>query len=228
MLNIYCRGKYLKGETMNITIIYDNTSINKKLQSDWGFAAFLEINQHKILFDTGGNGKILLDNMTELDIDPASINEIFLSHNHYDHTGGLSAFLNQNHNVIAYSPPSLRGIKNVRKLKYVKEPVELNDGIYSTGELEGIEQSLIVKTSQGLVVIVGCSHPGVTDILQVAETFGDLYALIGGLHGFDQYEALENLELICPTHCTQNINEIKNRYPDKYLQGGAGTKIKIE
>lgn len=226
--NIFSQKKYLKGNNMKITIIYDNTSFTRDLKSDWGFAALVEFKEHKILFDTGSNGEILLNNMTKLKIDPDEICEIFLSHNHYDHTGGLSAFLNQNNDVIVYAPPSLRGIKNVKKLEYVNQPKELSPGIFSTGELENIEQSLAIQTEKGLVVIVGCSHPGVTTILKVANNFGTLQALIGGLHGFQEYDVFEPLELVCPTHCTQHIKEIKDRYPDKYIQGGAGKIINID
>ena len=74
---------------MKVTIIYDNTAFRKDLQSDWGFSALVEGEDiPKILFDTGANGDILLSNMEKLNINPALIDEVFISHAHADHTGG--------------------------------------------------------------------------------------------------------------------------------------------
>ena len=74
---------------MKITIIYDNTSSRPDLKADWGFSALVEVKGKKILFDTGTNGKILLSNMGKLEINPEEIEDIFISHLHWDHTGGL-------------------------------------------------------------------------------------------------------------------------------------------
>ncbi|TSA25802.1 MBL fold metallo-hydrolase [bacterium] len=213
---------------MKITIIFDNTAYDPALQPSWGFSALIEVKDKKILFDTGDNGNILISNMKKLNIDPAKIDEVFISHNHYDHIGGLSSFLSKNKDVTLYIPPSLRGIHNVKERIYVDEPTELHENIYSTGELANIEQSLIVKTSKGLVIIVGCSHPGVGLILETARQFGETYAIIGGFHGFKDYTLLEPLTLVCPTHCTEHIKEIKKRYPEKYVEGGAGRVIEIK
>ncbi len=213
---------------MKITIIFDNTAYDRQLQASWGFSALIEFDHKKILFDTGDNGEILMSNMRKLHIDPASIKEVFISHNHYDHVGGLSSFLSINNKVTLYAPPSFRGVHNVQKKYYLAEPAELHENIYSTGELAHIEQSLIFKTDKGLVIIVGCSHPGLKAILTLASKFGTPYAIIGGFHGSQEYELLESLSLICPTHCTEHIQEFKNRYSNAYIEGGAGKIIEID
>jgi 7,8-dihydropterin-6-yl-methyl-4-(beta-D-ribofuranosyl)aminobenzene 5'-phosphate synthase len=212
---------------MKITIVYDNTAFRKDLQTDWGFSALVEAKKRKILFDTGANGAILLSNMQKLGISPKEIHEIFISHAHFDHTGGLSTFLNVNNEVKVWVPPSLRGVKNAREVIEVKTPTKLYEGIYSTGELEKIEQSLCVEMGKGIVIIVGCSHPKMEHILQVASQFGKVYGIIGGMHG-TRPEFLKDLDLICPTHCTQYKSEIKSLYPGKYVEGGAGRIIEIE
>ena len=212
---------------MKITIIYDNTAFREDLTPDWGFSCLVEAHDRTILFDAGGNGAILLANMKKLNIDPAVIEEVFISHNHFDHTGGLSAFLNENNQVKIYAPISFRGVRNAGEVVYLDEPLKLHENFFSTGELDNIEQSMAVKTNKGLVLITGCSHPKMEHILKAASQFGDVFAIIGGLHGFNQYELFKNFELICPTHCTRHIEEIKSLYPKKYTEGGAGRIIEI-
>lgn len=145
---------------MKVTIIYDNEVYKEGLVADWGFSCLVEVkNTPKILFDTGTNGSILLSNMEKLGIDPVSIGEVFISHPHFDHIGGLSAFLNVRSQVRVYVPVSLRGVRGVKEVISVSEPLKIHENVFSTGELDGIEQSMAVKTSKGIVLIVGCSHP---------------------------------------------------------------------
>ena len=212
---------------MKITIIYDNIAYNGSLKTDWGFSCLAETDSRTILFDTGRKGDNLLDNMTKLDIDPSLIDDVFISHNHFDHTGGLSSFLQENNRVNIYVPPSLQEVQGAKELIHVDQPMQLHKNIYSTGELDCVEQSLTVSTSKGLVLIVGCSHPKMKHILDTASRFGEFYGIIGGLHGFNEYELLKDFDMICPTHCTQHIPEIKLRYPEKYIEGGAGRIIEI-
>jgi len=215
---------------MRITIIYDNTVYREDLTADWGFACLVEVFRpvgRRILFDAGTDGKILLANMKKLDISPDSIDEVFISHAHLDHTGGLSTFLNENDQVTIFVPPSVRGIRRAKEVIYVANARQLHENIYSTGELLNIEQSLIVGIDRGLVIIAGCSHSGIGNILITAAQFGKPYALIGGFHGFKQFELLEDLGVVCPTHCTQHIAQIKSLYPEKYIRGGAGQIIEL-
>jgi len=212
---------------MKITIIYDNTAYREDLKADWGFAALVETLDNTILFDTGTNGTILLSNMEKLGISPDEVQDIFISHDHFDHTGGLSAFLNEHNNVEIFIPPSFREYTKAIKTTSIKTPGEISRGIYSTGELEGIEQSLCVQTQEGIVVVVGCSHPDMSEILRAASRFGRVYGIIGGMHA-NKPESLKGPDLICPTHCTQHIKEMKALYPDQYIEGGAGQVIEIE
>jgi 7,8-dihydropterin-6-yl-methyl-4-(beta-D-ribofuranosyl)aminobenzene 5'-phosphate synthase len=212
---------------MKLTILYDNTTFNKSLEADWGFSCLVELPNKTILFDTGANGSILLDNMKKLDIAPSMVDDVFISHGHFDHTGGLSAFLNVNNKVNLYAPVSFRGVRNVQKVIYMDKPVQIYENIFSTGELDHIEQSMAVKTDRGLVLVVGCSHPRMQHILDAASQFGNVFAIIGGLHGFNDYKLFNEVALICPTHCTQHIIDIKTLYPEKYTKGGAGKIINL-
>jgi len=210
---------------MRVTIIYDNISLREDLRADWGFSALIEARGRRILFDTGAKGDILLGNMRALGLDPKSIEEVFISHPHADHMGGLSDLLRINP-VRVVIPRSSPAPRNVRVLK-VSEAQEIHPGIYSTGELAGIEQSMAIDSGSGIVMISGCAHPGVGRILEVASGFGMVKVLIGGLHGFSDLDLIRNLDLICPAHCTLHRSIILERFPEKGLEGGAGRVIEI-
>ncbi len=219
---VYGRKRMLK-----IHIIYDNTSIRKDLEADWGFAAYIETENKTILFDAGSDGHILLGNMKKMGLDPQKVDTVFISHHHFDHTGGLASFLHENPDVDVYVPASLRGIRRAKSITYIDDPIVLSDKIYSTGELKSVEQSLVIKTPEGSVVIAGCSHPGLSDILEAAKIHGKIHLALGGFHGFEEFDALRAVEFVCPTHCTKYIEKIKKIYPEKYIHGGAGCTIDL-
>ncbi|ASJ03785.1 MBL fold hydrolase [Thermococcus profundus] len=58
-----------------------------------GFSALVEHNGYRVLVDTGTDGKVLINNMRELGVEPDSIDALFLTHGHYDHTGGMAELL---------------------------------------------------------------------------------------------------------------------------------------
>jgi 7,8-dihydropterin-6-yl-methyl-4-(beta-D-ribofuranosyl)aminobenzene 5'-phosphate synthase len=211
---------------MKVTIIYDNETWKAGLEAAWGFSCLVEAGGQRLLFDTGGEGTILLQNMKTLKVDPQGISDVFISHGHWDHLGGLADLLHLNPDVRIYLPWSCSK-PEAREVIFVKSSREISKNFFSTGELPGGEQSLVVKTEKGLAVICGCSHPGVGTILEAASQFGRVSALIGGLHGFKQYELLKDLALICPCHCTQRKAEIMARYPKTTVIGGAGRLLEF-
>lgn len=213
---------------MKLTVVYDNEVISRGLKSGWGFSAVIETEQASpILFDTGGDGSVLLYNMHELNIDARQIGTIVISHAHGDHTGGLQSILEVNGNAEIYVPSSVWENLPGRKVTAVTGPLQICAGVFSTGELKGIEQSLALMTDRGIVVLTGCSHPGVSEILRAASRFGKISGIVGGLHGFHDFDRLRDLSLVCPCHCTQYKSELRQLFPDSYEECGAGLILEL-
>ena len=213
---------------MKITIVYDNEASKEGLRQGHGFSALIEdAGVPPILFDTGADGPALLHNMRELSIDPQEISIIVISHAHGDHTGGLSAILEVNRIAELYIPSSFKKAFPGRKVTVVKGPVQIRENIFSTGELEEIEQSLALKTDKGIFVLTGCAHPGIGNIVAAAVKFGRIYGIAGGFHGFRKFEVFRGLSLICSCHCTAHKQEIEDLFKDETLECGAGLVIEL-
>jgi len=200
---------------MKITIVYDNQA-DEGLKSGWGFSCLIEAKE-KILFDTGDSGENLIYNLRQLNIQPENIDAVVISHNHWDHTGGLKEFSKLNGDARVFRPKSF------------SKPTEISPGVHSTGTLGKLikEQSLVVNTKKGNLVITGCAHPGLANIIDKANQLGKIYGVLGGFHGFSELEKLRGIKLIAPCHCTQYVKEIKQKYPAQFKKIRAGSIIEI-
>jgi 7,8-dihydropterin-6-yl-methyl-4-(beta-D-ribofuranosyl)aminobenzene 5'-phosphate synthase len=200
---------------MKITIVYDNEA-NPGLKSGWGFSCLIE-GEERLLFDTGNSGRKLIYNMKQLNVEPKDIGKVAVSHNHWDHTGGLKKFLEANNKAQVFHPKSF------------SKCTKICTGIYSTGVLGTFikEQSLVINTQKGNIIVTGCAHPGLENIIEEAEQLGTIYGVVGGFHGFSRLEKLQKIALIAPCHCTQYKQEIKQRYPAQFREIKAGSIIEI-
>lgn len=232
-----------------LLVVYDNNTLVENLTPAYGFSCLLMINQYHILFDTGGNPSVLMKNMNRMDIDPEAIDNVVLSHIHGDHTGGLSGLLEKNRNITVYIPKSFpEGYKNdVMSLgimvKEVEGPMMILPSVYTTGELgTGIkEQSIIVKTRKGLVIITGCAHPGILKIIEMAKDLlmDRVHLVLGGFHlmgcGAGEIRAIIKrldelgVERIAPCHCSgDKARELfRQHYGNNYIECGVGLVLEI-
>ena len=176
-----------------ITILYDNNRFDPRLKAQWGFSCLVEGWEKTILFDTGGDGSVLLHNVRQLGIRPGWVDALVLSHIHGDHTGGVKAVLVEKSDVDVYLPRSFpESFKGTVKslganVEEVSGARQICTDVFTTGELgKGIvEQSLVLRTPEGLVVITGCAHPGVVQVVRAAkEMSGEdkVCLVLGGFH----------------------------------------------
>jgi 7,8-dihydropterin-6-yl-methyl-4-(beta-D-ribofuranosyl)aminobenzene 5'-phosphate synthase len=221
---------YKKKEKMRLTIVYDNEIFMQGigLHSDWGFACQIKTSRDTVLFDTGANGEILLSNMEKLHLSTYEIKKIVISHEHKDHNGGLSFLSPFLTNSEVYRLKSDKPHKFFRSI-YVEKPQKICENIWTTGRLKGPvdEQALVLKGRNGWYILTGCSHPGVETILNSGQKVGPIVGIIGGFHGFHSFSVLNELECVCPCHCTRYKHEIKKRYPQSYTSCGVGQIIEI-
>jgi 7,8-dihydropterin-6-yl-methyl-4-(beta-D-ribofuranosyl)aminobenzene 5'-phosphate synthase len=236
---------------MNITIVFDNNVINKRFISGHGFSCLIQSKQINVLFDTGSDSSILLNNMNRLNINPKSIDSIVLSHEHDDHIDGLTGFLEHNIALSVYLLKSFIGNykDKVRSLgvnvEEVEEPKEIFSGIYTTGELGSDikEQSLIIDTNNGLVIVTGCAHPGVIKIIRKSIEMiprKKIYLVMGGFHlswapvREIKQILVDSLKLgvkkLVPCHCTggEAYLQFKQRYLEDCVQGCVGKIINFQ
>ena len=230
-------------------MVFNNEPYKQELETSWGFACVIEGLSQTILFDTGGDGKILLANMQKLGIDPGTVELVPLSHFHGDHTNGLENFLEINPAVTVCMPQSFPDSFQQRVkgqgavVKTVSSPELLFDCVYTTGEMGQaiIEQSLILDTPRGLVVVNGCSHPGIDRIAGKAKEVcnKEIYMVLGGFHLGQASEkriqeiirTLKDLGVkkVGATHCTGDkaMELFRRAWGDDYVDCGCGAVIEL-
>ncbi len=179
--------------------------------------------------------------------DPQDVDMIILSHIHGDHTGGLAEFLESKTGIDVYMPQSFpeefkKEIENQgARPVLISDAKNIIDNVWSTGEMgrEIIEQSLVIQTPKGLVIITGCAHPGIEDIVAKAVEIKDepVLLVMGGFHllrtGIDAVEVIakefkdQTVKYAAPTHCSGDgtIRVFQEVFGEQYLKLGTGKVI---
>ncbi|MCP3922530.1 MAG: MBL fold metallo-hydrolase [Desulfobacterales bacterium] len=215
---------------MELNILVDNTTIDKRYSSEPGLSILIEDENTKILFDTG-NSDIFLKNAVKMGKDLTDLNYIVLSHNHIDHTGGIESLIEyyadskidpfKKMSLVAhpevceavykkFKDPALLSKASLSKffhLKLSRKPQSLGPEFTFLGEIPRLnnfesmpygrrerrdesnlildDSALVYHSKNGLVIITGCSHAGICNIIEYAKEVCDdhrVVDIIGGFH----------------------------------------------
>jgi len=229
-------------KTLKVTVL--STMLAEKGLGEWGFAALVEADGWRILFDTGAHADVVLKNAAVLQMDLTTVPEVILSHSHWDHVGGLMTLRDS---VKGRNPAALGTVHGAEGLFYRRvgggppilenpllltrpafeasggvfkihaQPIELHPGVWFSGpvprphpernwsgsgrlvdptgavieDIQPEDAALYLNTAKGLVVITGCGHAGVVNLIEHARTVVrpvPVQALIGGIHLFNASE----------------------------------------
>ncbi len=228
---------------IKIKVIYDNCRHQDNLQEGWGFSCLIETDHQKILFDTGNEEEAFFSNIEKMNIDLQEITTVLFSHKHADHVAGCKTILGKlKDNVQVYVPKgfSLEKIPPYLQVETVVDFSQIGENIYSMVLKGGFflyEQILILQKKEGLVVITGCAHPGIVDILKAAQEKlqRPIHLVLGGFHLFrksakvtqkivEEFKAL-HVEKVAPCHCSGNktIEQCQEAYKDRCYKIGTGS-----
>jgi 7,8-dihydropterin-6-yl-methyl-4-(beta-D-ribofuranosyl)aminobenzene 5'-phosphate synthase len=265
-----------------ITVLYDAFGKPSAMKKDWGYAALIEYQGKRILFDTGNDAEVLEQNAKAGGVDLSRLDFVVMSHRHGDHMGGMSYLLRVNPKVAIYAPKEGFGVYGadlpgsfyrkddtlLPKQRYfdgmppevmrfgsawpqahftlIEHDTEIAPGIHlialvsdKPGTLELRELSLAIETPAGMVLVVGCAHPGIDRIVAAAARIDSRILLVaGGLHLVvapdpeieriaralhDSYQ----VGFIAPGHCTGEVTftALLRAFGDRNIYAGLGTRI---
>jgi len=235
-----------------IKVICDNYTTRDDLEASWGFSCLIRYQGRTILFDTGSDSVVLEQNMARLGIDPAGLDLLMISHQHWDHTGGIYAILNANRNLRVCVPCSFSAHFKSDLKRYgaqiieVQEAHEILPGFFTTGELEGLlpEQAALVRTSSGTLSYQPAALiRELSASLKLPKSFclkDEIALVMGGFHLL-HYSDDDILQIIArfkdagvryaaASHCSGDRarNLFAREYGDHFIYLGAGSEIILE
>jgi 7,8-dihydropterin-6-yl-methyl-4-(beta-D-ribofuranosyl)aminobenzene 5'-phosphate synthase len=183
-------------------------------------------------------------------IDPSLIDILVFSHEHGDHTAGVTSFVKMKTGIPVIMPQSFsRGFQKKMagsglKPLLVDAPSSICSDLYTSGEFDYSipEHALVLDTRKGLVVITGCSHPGIIPMLTKIKTdFNkNIYMVFGGFHLLDKSDKemqaiiaeMQKLGVVkCgATHCTgeKQTAMIRESFGNNFILLGTGNQVVID
>jgi 7,8-dihydropterin-6-yl-methyl-4-(beta-D-ribofuranosyl)aminobenzene 5'-phosphate synthase len=236
-------------ESLVITVVYDNVAAREDVQPGWGFSCLIQGLEKVVLFDTGADGPTLLSNMQALHLSPDLIDAVVLSHLHGDHTGGLADLLKVHSDLTVYGldafPEHLKEEITAAgaELVTVTDSLSICPHALLTGRMGTAipETGLILKASQGPVIITGCAHPGIVEMIERGVELADAAPslVMGGFHLFGTHRQgvreiigrfrSRGVLKVSPCHCTgpEAIEMFRQNYQENYLPCGVGQVITL-
>ncbi len=113
---------------MIIKTLVENTSDFKNLEGEHGLSLYIETKTQKVLFDTGASS-LFAENAKKMDVDLTKVDIAVISHGHYDHGGGLKAFLHINNHAKVYLNKRAFEKYYVHRFEGVKEYIGLDEAL---------------------------------------------------------------------------------------------------
>jgi len=247
----------MESRNIDITVLYNDIAGDPRLEDAHGLSCWIEGAEKTILFDTGGDGHLLLENMQKLGKDPKRIDMVIISHQHWDHSGGLFTLQRAAGPVKVFVPKDfpMVFVGHIEKLggdvTLVDGPTEILPGIHSTGQMgtenlarDRREQSLVLDTTEGTAVLTGCAHPGIVDIVKRAKEMRSekIAMALGGFHlkVLDEYgvdgviKELKDLgvEKMAASHCTGELDGpqlgmFERAWANDFIPFGCGVTVQL-
>jgi 7,8-dihydropterin-6-yl-methyl-4-(beta-D-ribofuranosyl)aminobenzene 5'-phosphate synthase len=234
---------------VRLTILGDNAVTRPGVKAVWGFACLVEARGHTVLFDTGADPAVLKENLAALEVSPARIEAVVISHFHGDHTWGAPGLGKlPGPRVFAGHPKETAALQSAGlRLVPVSDTTTVFDGVTVSAPLPfgGIdkvwEQCLSLETPAGLVVVVGCSHPGILPMLEQVkrQTGRPLHLVIGGFHLLGRPDAevrqiaatMQEMGVahVSATHCTGDaaVQVFRDVFGKRYVSAGVGAVMDL-
>ncbi|MDD3370667.1 MAG: MBL fold metallo-hydrolase [Alphaproteobacteria bacterium] len=217
----------------------------------WGLSYLID---GRILFDSFANYRALAWKAKRANVDLDGIESIVISHHHWDHVGGLWPVLERKKGIPVYFPPHANeevkakaraagaNVLDAPGIKTLSPNVFVTDEIVMTyADQPMAEHSLALKTDKGLVLVVGCSHPGISTMVEKAGHMFKMpvYGIIGGLHLMEssrddalrcaQELKAKGVGFVAPTHCTGGdaLRAFKKVFGDRYVALKDGQSLSV-